>query len=289
MIVLSIGSWAFHEEGARALAEARWPVDFATAMLLCSIVIIWWAEHRYPHNPEWNYRLFTAPVTRAAVGWQRLARDLFYLFVITTLGSLLINWLATQIQTRLTPHGFGFGLTHFWPSEAPFVVKVVLAFLVIEFFSYWFHRVAHRVRLFWHFHQTHHVATELTSLKALRTHPIDNAFFFIARNVPLLLVGAGSAEVTAVIYFGATLSLLSHANIEVREGVLGWVINFPRYHAVHHSADLTESNSNFGCHTILWDRVFGTFREAAREPVQLGVLPLTKRTLWQELVLPPKA
>ena len=260
MIGSSIVSWVFHDEGVAAVARARLPLDYATAVLLTSIVVLWLAEQLHPRHPEWNYRLLASPITRAAEGWNRLARDLLYLFVITTLGSLLITWVAEHFEAWLKVNGFGFGSAHLWPTEAPFAMKVVLAFLLVELFSYWFHRLAHRARFFWRFHQTHHVVTELTSLKALRTHPIDNLFFYFARMVPLLLLGAGSAEAVAVVYFGATLSLLSHANVHVCEGPLGWVVNFPAYHAVHHSADLRESNSNFGCHTILWDRVFSTFR-----------------------------
>lgn len=289
MIALSVTSWAFHEAGARALSEWRLPLDFATAVLLSSIVIIWCAEQLYPMHSDWNYRLLQAPTTRAAEGWHRLARDLLYLFVIATVGSVLITWLGKQIESGLKSHGFGFGIARLWPAEAPFALRVVLAFLLVELFSYWFHRLAHRAPLFWRFHQTHHVVHQLTALKAVRTNPIDNAFFYVARIVPLMLIGAGSAEVIAVISFGATLGLLSHANVDVSERVLGWVVNYPRYHAVHHSADLAESNSNFGCHTIVWDRVFGTFRsEPAPGPVQLGVHPLTARSLWQELVAPPK-
>jgi len=288
MIALSMTSWVFHEAGALALRQSLFPFDFATVVLLASVVIIWCAEQLYPMHADWNYRLLQAPVTRAAEGWQRFARDLFYLFVVASVGSVLITWLGALIETRLKSQGFGFGIVHLWPAEAPFAVRVLLAFLLVELFSYWFHRLAHRVRFFWRFHQTHHVVHQLTALKALRTHPIDNALFYVARTVPLMLIGAGSSEVIAVLSFGATLSLLSHANVEVSEGPLGWVVNFPRYHAVHHSAEVARSNSNFGCHTILWDRVFGTFQaQIEAGPMTLGVHPLTKRTLWQELVAPP--
>ena len=85
--------------------------------------------------------------------------------------------------------------------------------------------------------------------------------------------------------FGAILGILAHANVEVSER-FGLVVNLPGYHAVHHSADLAESNSNFGCHTILWDRLFGTFRRAAVQPLVIGVAPVGTRTIWQELVAP---
>lgn len=285
MIAVSIASWVFHDAGAAFLTRARVPLDFATAVLLASLVIIWCAEQAYPIDPEWNYRLLASPISRATEGWNRLARDLAYLFIVTFVGSLLIGWVARQLETRAS----SLSALHVWPTEAPFVVRVVLAFFAVELLSYWFHRLAHRVKVFWRFHQTHHVVTELTSLKALRTHPIDNLFFYLARSMPLLLIGADPAELVAVVYFGATLSLLSHANVDVSDRVLGWVVNFPRYHAVHHSSQIAETNSNFGCHTIVWDRVFGTFRPQAAGAIELGVHPRGRRSLWHELVMPPKS
>lgn len=291
MIALAVISWAFQVEGTQALKAARWPIDFATAVLFVSIFAIWCAEQAFPLHREWNYRLTAKPLLRAALGWRRLARDLCYLFLVTLAGSFVITWVAQHVEAAFETHGFGFGLTHLWPERAPFPAKVLLAFMVVEFFSYWFHRLAHRVKVFWHFHQTHHVVTELTSLKALRTHPIDNVFFYIARTVPLLLVGAGSAEVIAAVFFGATLSLLSHANVDVAEKPFGLFLNYPSYHAVHHSVQLAQSNTNFGCHTVIFDRLFGTFAEVpvTTEPPVLGVYPLRPRSLWQELVMPPRS
>ena len=289
MIGLSIASWAFRDEGSARLLRARLPLDYPTAMLLASIAIIALAETFRPRDPEWNYRLFAGPIARAALGWNRLARDLLYLFLIAAIGTLALKWVATWLEAAGKTQGFAYGARHLWPGDAPFVVRAALAFFAIEFASYWFHRLAHRIAFLWRFHQTHHVVTELTALKAVRTHPLDNVFFSIVRSVPLLLLGAGAAEVTAALYFGATLGLLAHANVEVEEGPLGLVVNYPRYHEVHHSADLDESNSNFGCHTVLFDRLFGTFRaRVARTPPRLGVHPIGARSVWQELVAPPR-
>jgi len=172
-----------------------------------------------------------------------------------------------------------------WPASLPFAARVALVFLIVELFSYWYHRAAHRFAFLWGFHSTHHVLTVVTGLKALRTHPIDNALFYIPRTLPLVFIGAGAEELLAATWFGCVLGILSHANIDVQDGGLGWFVNLPRFHLVHHSSNLEESNSNFGCHTVLWDRVFGTFRASKGEAL-IGVTPVRVRTLWQELIWP---
>lgn len=286
VLALSAASWAFHEEGARFLEASSLWLDFTTVVLLLSIVLLWCAEQVYPAHPDWNYRLM-APGDRGWTGWERLGRDILYLLVITQVTALLIFLTSTEVESTLKSWGFGFGISHsLWPTALPFPLRVLLVFLVMELGSYWLHRAAHRFGVLWRFHSTHHFSTELTALKALRTHPLDNVLFYIARYVPLLLLGAGSQEVVTAVYFGATLSLLAHSNIDVSEGVLGLVVNFPRYHAVHHSADLDKSRSNYGCHTILWDRVFRTFRRPTENTSEVGVHPVGPRTLWQELIEP---
>lgn len=284
VLALSAASWVFHEQGTRWLHATFPRLDFTSGVLFLVMVLLWCAEQVYPARAEWNYGLLSGE----GHGWRRLGHDLVYLLFITQVTGLLIFLTSSEVEARLKSWGFGLGLPHGpWPTGAPWALRVLLVFLVMELSSYGLHRAAHRFRWLWRFHSTHHVVTELTALKALRTHPVDNVLFYVARYVPVLLLGAGAEEVTAVVYFGAILSLLAHSNLDVREGVLGLVVNFPRYHAVHHSAELEASRSNFGCHTILWDRVFGTFRTPSPEHSgELGVRPVGPRTLGQELLVP---
>ena len=282
LLVLAVVAWARHASIESALQQSKSGLGFTTAALLASIALIWIVEQLFPANPAWNYNL-AADAPRAI---SRFGRDLFYLTFVTLGSALLISVGFGRIQAALLAHGFGYDRPTLWPTALPLALRVALAFLLVELMSYWMHRAAHHFRLLWRFHSTHHVITELTGIKAIRTHPIDNLFFHIARSTPLLLLGAGLEEVNAVVYLGSVLSILAHANIRVSEGVLGWVINFPSYHQVHHSAVVSESKSNFGCHTVLWDRLFGTFRSEPVQPLEIGVAPVGPRSLWQELVAP---
>lgn len=278
LLSLSAACWIERDGLEPLLSASSLRIDYTSALLLLSILAICLAERLYPANREWRYRLFSD----GARGWARLGRDLVYLLFIAQVSALLIKRTASWLHSAGLG-GFPFAL---WPARLPFGCKVVLAFLLVEFSSYWLHRACHRFPLLWQFHSTHHVVTELSGLKSLRTHPIDNVFFYLARTAPLLALGAGPDELVAVTYFGSVLGLLAHANIEVSEGYWGLVINFPRYHSVHHSADPLESKSNFGCHTVLWDRLFGTFRSAPSGALRVGVEPLGARSLWQELAWP---
>ncbi len=257
------------------------PAPSATALaartsfvLLLSMVLIWCAEQLYPVRREWN--------ARGGSGWRALLRDFIYLFGVTQLTALLVR----AVEPHLSWLCREAGLRPLWPTGAPLTLKVALAFLLMELSSYWIHRAAHRFTPLWQFHSTHHVIAELNGLKSVRTHPVDNLVFYMCRTAPLLLLGAGTEELVAATYFGGVLGILSHANIQVRHPWLGWVLNLPDCHVLHHSAEVEESQSNFGCHTVLWDRVFRTYRAPREGPLTLGVHPLGARTLWQELAWP---
>ena len=278
LLTVTIGGWCYRDVGERLLSGWSLGIDYVTCALLTGIVVIWCAEQLYPADPEWNYRLLSS----GARGWNRFARDFFYLVFVTLLSAVLIKLTASRVHGLLA----GLRLPSLWPTRAAWPLRIALAFFGVELCSYGFHRAAHRIPLLWQFHSTHHVVTELGGLKSLRTHPVDNVLFYVVRTVPLMLLGAGAGELLAATYLGAVLGLLAHANIRVAAGPLGLVVNFPQYHQVHHSADLGESNSNFGCHTVLWDRVFGTFRAQAAGPLRIGVHPIRARSLWQELAWP---
>ncbi len=256
----------------RAALQAATHVDPSLLVFIVTLIIIFIAEQVFPARREWNYGV-GADGVRAT---QRFARDFIYVMVVTLLTVFAIRFIATPIEALTR----GFAL---WPTSAPAPLRIALAFFAMELGNYGFHRLAHRVPLLWRFHATHHVITELTGVKALRTHPIDNVFFHLVRTVPLLLLGAPAGDLIAATYFGAVLGILSHANLELAHAPLGWLINFPRFHAVHHAEDTTRAQKNFGCHTVLWDRVFGTFDDGAEAPVTLGVKTGRPRSLWREL------
>ncbi len=279
VLLASIASIVFRDEGRRALVERGVRVDYASCVLLGLIFFIWLIERLWPADEKSNGHLFSPEPGG-------LRRDLVFLFFITQFSALLIAFATRWLTPALAGQGFGFDLPHVWPSAAPFGLKVALAFFVVEFFSYWFHRAAHRVPLLWQFHSTHHVITQLNGLKALRTHPVDNVLFYVVRTVPLMLVGAGVDEVVTATTFGAVLGILAHANVSVSERGLGLLVNMPGYHALHHSPELEQSHSNFGCHTIVWDRIFGTFKPSSKVKLPVGVHPVGTRSIWRELVSP---
>lgn len=97
-----------------------------------------------------------------------------------------------------------------------------------------------------------------------------------------LLFGAGAAVGGSYLLL-LTLAFLAHANLDLNTRVIGWLFTTNRYHIHHHSMVLEESNTNFGCAAIVWDRLFGSFRDAAT--TQTGTGP-TQPSLWGIFLMP---
>ena len=57
----------------------------------------------------------------------------------------------------------------------------------------------------------------------------------------------------------ATNGFFQHCNIELRYGLLNYIVGSAETHRWHHSRVPRESNANYGNTVIVWDLVFGTW------------------------------
>lgn len=182
----------------------------------------------------------------AVRGWR--ARGLAFFVLTTTLSSLLpLLWLDWSRTHRL--------LDLEWLGLAP---GAVVAFVVSEGFGYWWHRAQHHVGFLWRWtHQLHHSAERVDLAGAFVFHPFDTAATTAVTSLSALLVVGVSPSAAAIA--GALASfygVFQHANI-VTPTWLGWIIQRPESHCVHHQRELHAYNY---ANLPLWDIVFSTFR-----------------------------
>ena len=127
------------------------------------------------------------------------------------------------------------------------------------FVFYWWHRLRHANGLWLVFHQIHHSPSRIETLSSFYKHPIEIAADSLIASLLMYCVFGGSAMAGAwTSFFGATGEYFYHSNIRTPKW-LGWIIQRPEHHSIHH--ELGVHRYNFGDIT-LWDRMFGTFREA---------------------------
>jgi sterol desaturase/sphingolipid hydroxylase (fatty acid hydroxylase superfamily) len=71
----------------------------------------------------------------------------------------------------------------------------------------------------------------------------------------------------------------------MKAGLFGFFFNTPEWHQLHHSCNYDESNTNYGCTVILWDRIFGTF-SGKTSIEQVGNGTGEKLSLLTQLTIP---
>ncbi|MBD3730761.1 MAG: sterol desaturase family protein [Sphingomonadales bacterium] len=155
-----------------------------------------------------------------------------------------------------------------WQFPLDSWIAWVAGFFAMEFAYYWFHRFSHTVRWLWTTHAVHHSAAEFTLPAAVRlgwTGALSLGWMLF---VPLVLIGFPPVMVAALLGANLLYQFLLHTEAVKRLGALEWVLNTPSHHRAHHSRDEAYLDCNFGGVLIVYDRLFGTFRE---EPAEGGL------------------
>ena len=175
-------------------------------------------------------------------------------------------------------------------AEASIAVAVVMGILywVVFDLGYWFaHWLMHRVPALWEFHKVHHSAEVLTPLTEFRQHPIELFLFPLCTGTAVgvlfgaaeHLLGAERQGLTLVwiniVLFAYNMTLLhlrhSHVWIPLR-GWLGYVLQSPAHHQIHHSTDPKHFDKNLGFGLSIWDWAFRTlYIPSRREALEFGL------------------
>lgn len=148
-----------------------------------------------------------------------------------------------------------------------------LLFLGQEFCYYWMHRADHRIRWFWLNHSVHHSPRQYALSSAYRlgwTGQVTGAAVFFA---PLAWLGFPVPLVVATLALNLSYQVWLHTElIDTLPRPIEWLFNTPAHHRVHHASNPEYLDCNYGGVLIVFDRLFGTFREAqAGVPIRYGL------------------
>ena len=146
-------------------------------------------------------------------------------------------------------------------------------FVGVDFLYYWFHRWSHEAGVGWAAHVVHHQSEEYNLTVALRQGAFQPAFSWVFY-LPLALLGFPPAMFLAGVVLQHALPVLDPHPAHRAAGPLEWVLNTPSHHRVHHGRNPKYIDRNHGGTLIVWDRLFGTFREERDEPVYGITKPL---------------
>jgi len=156
--------------------------------------------------------------------------------------------------------------------EATWLVYVV-AFVAIDFASYWNHRLSHKINFFWNQHVIHHSSEEFNLACALRQSISNLLGYFPILLIPAALLGVPHEVIALLAPLHLFAQFWYHTKHIGKLGILEYIIVTPSQHRVHHAINDVYIDKNLAAIFCIWDRAFGTFQEELKDvPPVYGVL-----------------
>jgi sterol desaturase/sphingolipid hydroxylase (fatty acid hydroxylase superfamily) len=134
--------------------------------------------------------------------------------------------------------------------------------VVLQDFLYWvLHYTGHYCRLFWAMHVTHHSSEEFNFSVGFRStvfEPLYRVFFYL----PLALIGFNALDILYAYLVTQLYGNLVHTRYHINlPRWYGFIFVTPAQHRVHHASNVPYLDKNMGMVLIIWDRMFGTYRD----------------------------
>ena len=148
---------------------------------------------------------------------------------------------------------------------------VPVIFLVEEFFYYWYHRSAHRVRWFWAQHVGHHTGEIMNMSTAARQSALTGLIGAWAFFLPPVFLGVHPGVIYGLLGLNLSFQWFVHTESVGRfHPWIEWLINTPSNHRVHHGRNPRYIDRNFGGVLMIYDHWFGTYARE-KERVLYGI------------------
>ncbi len=215
------------------------------AAFIGAIVLLGLAQWRWPARGD------ARPGTRQA-------RNIGLVLIDTALMRLAFPVLAVAFALDMQAREVGL----FNVINVPLWIAAPASVLLLDLAIYWQHRLMHAIPLLWRLHRVHHSDLGFDLSTGVRFHPFEIA---VSMGIKLGLIALLGAHPLAVLVFELLLSLgslFTHTDIALPKRLdtaLRWVFVTPSMHRIHHSVRRIETDSNYGFHLSIWDRLFRSY------------------------------
>ncbi len=136
----------------------------------------------------------------------------------------------------------------------------LIALVFYDFCYYWLHRAGHESAVFWAAHVVHHQSEDYNLSTALR-QTSSGALLGWIFYVPMAVAGVPPLVFGVVALVDLLYQFWVHTEHVPK---LGWFDRWfcsPSNHRVHHAVNDRYLDKNYGGILIIWDRLFGSFKE----------------------------
>lgn len=221
--------------------------SYGAPILLCSAIVLFMLETKFKLRNRVQNR------------WKRMVIN----FMVSIPAFALLRFLLIPVMVWLAVKNqhWQFGLTYL--LNLPVLLDWIAAFLLLDYSTYLWHIVLHKLPLMWRFHLVHHTDLDLDLTTAFRFHfgeLIASVFF---RGAAVILTGASPLMVVIYEIAFEAATAFHHSNCKLPfhfEKILNKLIVTPRMHGIHHSVIKSETDSNYSIIFSFWDRIHKTIQ-----------------------------
>jgi sterol desaturase/sphingolipid hydroxylase (fatty acid hydroxylase superfamily) len=181
--------------------------------------------------------------------------NLFFFFTFQPFFDNVQGWLRLHNIANVD-------LDNLWPgvTSQP-LVAFAIYLVVLDFAGYWYHRMEHRIGIWWELHAVHHSQQKMSLWSDDRNHLLDlvlQAGFFAA---VALVIGVQPSQFVVLVAITNLMQSVQHANIRLYYGWLGErLLVSPTFHRRHHAIGYGHEGTAYGCNFGVlfpwWDMLF---------------------------------
>ncbi|HEY4936713.1 MAG TPA: sterol desaturase family protein [Puia sp.] len=159
---------------------------------------------------------------------------------------------------------------------------LLYGYIVWEFGHFIYHYFAHKVRLFWCLHSTHHAPENMNLAVSYAHFFLEAPYADIIRTSTCILLGVNPPLLFLIMFidgfWGGFIHIGETLGKNARCGPFFNYILTPSHHRVHHGRNPLYMDTNF-CNLLnIWDRLFGTYQpETDSVPVDYGITRSMKK------------
>lgn len=161
------------------------------------------------------------------------------------------------------------------------VLGGLIAYFILTFIFYWWHRWRHEVNFLWlALHQVHHSPQRIETITSFYKHPLEIiSNSIIIGSLNFLLLGLTVESAGYCLLFSAIGEYVYHMNIKTPH-IMGYFFQRPEMHRIHHQR--SKHYNNFS-DLPLWDMLFGTFENPKTVDTPCGFKPEREKKLLDML------
>ncbi len=167
--------------------------------------------------------------------------------------------------------------------KLPFLLELLITFIIFDFFQYIFHKMQHNNKFLWSYHSYHHTLKKSNWLDAQRLHIFEFLVPYFFATTVCYIFGFGYLSESIYKIFAISLfAVYSHSGFMLNENnILKSFFVSAEFHLQHHK----KLKGNYSAFlSIFWDKIFKTDIGFIKKEKELNypglkIDPTLKRTI----------